>query len=188
MAYNIGSRYHKLYVYTLTGIGRCLGHSSGTIIAWFTSLTVNTVSVVPTIDTHSSSFVVSIYIQTSLFLRHLFTVVAVYCMVVAVTGYESNTVTHRNRLSCKSELRHVPFYGLIWLIYTCNVKLNKSTLLQTCGPRIPDQNWNKKVFVFVEGGKLEYMYQKKNPWSKDENQQKTQPTNRCMTPGQNRTV
>ncbi len=40
-------------------------------------------------------------------------------------------------------------------------------------------NWNLEVLVFVEGGKPETP--KKNPWSKDENQQQTQPT--YMTPG-----
>ena len=35
-------------------------------------------------------------------------------------------------------------------------------------------NWNLKMLVFVEGEKLEYP--EKNPRSKDENQQQTQPT------------
>ena len=34
-------------------------------------------------------------------------------------------------------------------------------------------NWNLEMLVFVEGGKLEYP--EKNPRSRDENQQKTQP-------------
>ena len=37
----------------------------------------------------------------------------------------------------------------------------------------------KLVFGFVEGGKLEDT-EKKNPWSKEENQQQTQPT-RCFS-------
>ena len=36
-------------------------------------------------------------------------------------------------------------------------------------------NWNLDMLVFVEGGKPEN--REKNPWSKDENQQQTQPTN-----------
>ena len=35
-------------------------------------------------------------------------------------------------------------------------------------------NWNSEVLVFVEGGKPEYL--EKNPRSRDENQQQTQPT------------
>ena len=35
-------------------------------------------------------------------------------------------------------------------------------------------NWNLKMLVFVEGGKPEYP--EKNPRSRDENQQQTQPT------------
>ena len=35
-------------------------------------------------------------------------------------------------------------------------------------------NWNLEMLVFVEGGKLEYP--EKNPQSRDENQQQTQPT------------
>ena len=35
-------------------------------------------------------------------------------------------------------------------------------------------NWNLDMLVFKEGGKPEYP--EKNPWSKDENQQQTQPT------------
>ena len=35
-------------------------------------------------------------------------------------------------------------------------------------------NWNWEMLVFVEGGKPQY--QEKNPRSKDENQQQTQPT------------
>ena len=35
-------------------------------------------------------------------------------------------------------------------------------------------NWNLEMLVFVEGGKLEYL--DKNPRSRDENQQETQPT------------
>ena len=35
-------------------------------------------------------------------------------------------------------------------------------------------NWNLEILVFVEGGKPEYL--EKNPQSKDENQQQTQPT------------
>ena len=35
-------------------------------------------------------------------------------------------------------------------------------------------NWNLEMLVFVEGGKPEYP--EKNPWSRDENQQQTQPT------------
>ena len=37
-------------------------------------------------------------------------------------------------------------------------------------------NWNLEMLVFVEGGKPEYP--EKNPRSKDENQQQTQPTPR----------
>ena len=35
-------------------------------------------------------------------------------------------------------------------------------------------NWNLEILVFVEGGKPEYP--EKNPWSRDEKQQQTQPT------------
>ena len=35
-------------------------------------------------------------------------------------------------------------------------------------------NWNLEMLVFVEGGKPEYL--EKNPRSRDENQQQTQPT------------
>ena len=35
-------------------------------------------------------------------------------------------------------------------------------------------NWNLEILVFVEGGKPEYS--EKNPRSRDENQQQTQPT------------
>ena len=35
-------------------------------------------------------------------------------------------------------------------------------------------NWNLEMLVFVEGGKPGYP--EKNPWSRDENQQQTQPT------------
>ena len=35
-------------------------------------------------------------------------------------------------------------------------------------------NWNLEMLVFVEGGKPECL--EKNPWSRDENQQHTQPT------------
>ena len=35
-------------------------------------------------------------------------------------------------------------------------------------------NWNLEMLVFMEGGKPEYP--EKNPRSKDENQQQTQPT------------
>ena len=35
-------------------------------------------------------------------------------------------------------------------------------------------NWNLEMLVFVEGGKPEIP--EKNPWSKDKNQQQTQPT------------
>ena len=35
-------------------------------------------------------------------------------------------------------------------------------------------NWNLEMLVFVEGGKIEYP--EKNPQSRDENQQQTQPT------------
>ena len=35
-------------------------------------------------------------------------------------------------------------------------------------------NWNLEMLVFEEGGKPENP--EKNPWSKDENQQQTQPT------------
>ena len=35
-------------------------------------------------------------------------------------------------------------------------------------------NWNLEMLIFVEGGKLENS--EKNPLSKDENQQQTQPT------------
>ena len=42
-------------------------------------------------------------------------------------------------------------------------------------PLFPDRiQWNLKMLVFVDGGKLEY--QEKNPRSRDENQQQTQPT------------
>ena len=39
---------------------------------------------------------------------------------------------------------------------------------------VPRSNWNLEVLVFVEGGKPENP--EKNPRSKDENQQQTQPT------------
>ena len=41
-------------------------------------------------------------------------------------------------------------------------------------PLFPDSNWNLEMLVFVEKGKPEYLA--KNPRSKDENQQQTQPT------------
>ena len=44
-------------------------------------------------------------------------------------------------------------------------------------------NWNLEMLVFVEGGKPEYP--EKNPWSRDENQQQTQPT--CDAKSGNRT-
>ena len=40
-------------------------------------------------------------------------------------------------------------------------------------------NWNLEVLVFVEGGKPEYP--EKNPRSRDENQQQTQPTSDAET-------
>ena len=49
------------------------------------------------------------------------------------------------------------------------------TLLST----VSRLNWNLEVLVFVEGGKPEYP--EKNPRSKDENQQQTQPTYNAET-------
>jgi len=43
-----------------------------------------------------------------------------------------------------------------------------------CKHLTPRSNWNLEVLVFMEGGKPEYP--EKNPRSKDENQQQTQPT------------
>ena len=40
-------------------------------------------------------------------------------------------------------------------------------------------NWNLEMLVFVEGGKPEYL--EKNPRSRDENQQQTQPTSDAET-------
>lgn len=60
-------------------------------VAWFTSLAVNTIGVILTINTHSSPLIISIYIQTSFLLSNALTVIAVCCMVVAVTGYKNNT-------------------------------------------------------------------------------------------------
>ena len=40
-------------------------------------------------------------------------------------------------------------------------------------------NWNLEMLVFMEGGKPEYP--EKNPRSKDENQQQTQPTHDAGT-------
>ena len=45
-------------------------------------------------------------------------------------------------------------------------------------------NWNLEMLVFVEGGKLENP--EKNPRSKDENQQQTQPTYDAETGNQTR--
>ena len=43
-----------------------------------------------------------------------------------------------------------------------------------CKPRIVSRlNYNLEMLVFVEGGKPEYP--EKNAWSRDENQQQTQP-------------
>ena len=47
-------------------------------------------------------------------------------------------------------------------------------------------NWNLEMLGFVDGGKL--LYPEKNPQSRDENQQQTQPTYGCrLTPGFNQT-
>ena len=47
---------------------------------------------------------------------------------------------------------------------------NRVALLST----VSRSNWNLEMLVFVKGGKPEYL--EKNPRSKDENQQQTQPT------------
>ena len=36
-------------------------------------------------------------------------------------------------------------------------------------------NWNLEMLAFVEGGQPEYSVPEKNPWSRDEKQQQTQP-------------
>ena len=40
-------------------------------------------------------------------------------------------------------------------------------------PAVSKSNWNLEMLVYVEGGKPEYP--EKNPQSRDENQQQTQP-------------
>ena len=47
-------------------------------------------------------------------------------------------------------------------------------------------NWNLKMLVFVEGGKPEYP--EKNPRSRDENQQQTQPTYDAETGNRTRAI
>jgi len=41
-------------------------------------------------------------------------------------------------------------------------------------PSNSQSNWNLEMLIFLEGGKPENL--EKNPWSKDKNQQQTQPT------------
>ena len=51
-----------------------------------------------------------------------------------------------------------------------SVEIYRVSLLST----VSRSNWNFEMLVFVKGGKPEYPA--KNPRSKDENQQQTQPT------------
>ena len=68
-----------------------------------------------------------------------------------------------NSLFIKSPVIEECFKNLQWYFHKV-----------TLHPLFPGSNWNLEVLVFVEGGKPENL--EKNPRSKDENQQQTQPT------------
>ena len=56
----------------------------------------------------------------------------------------------------------------------------------TLSSTVSGSSWNLGMLVFVEGGKPEYP--EKNPRSRDENQQQTQPTYDAETGNQTRTT
>ena len=62
----------------------------------------------------------------------------------------------------------LPYVQLKELLKINKIRINKSTLFNE------GTNWNLEMLVFVEGGKPENP--EKNPLSKDQNQQQTQPT------------
>ena len=59
-------------------------------------------------------------------------------------------------------------------IIICKNKINGKWQQSGYSSTVSRLNWNLEMLVFVELGKLEYP--EKNPQSRDENQQQTQPT------------
>ena len=81
----------------------------------------------------------------------------------------------KNNKLAKINVQNNFFQWLMMVTCKCTHGAPKSSLGTRSKVTVRSRsNWNLEMLVFMEGGKLEY--QEKNPWSRDENQQQTQPT------------